>query len=149
MGYHVVDPAELDPEPDRPSEMKYVSEAAGMDNLGLRTYRVEPGEEIPLSGLHYHDEQEEVFYVIEGTLSVETLEDLYSVEGGSVLRRRTGQRPPGAQRRRRDRGRPCRRHGRAAGERRALVRGVGTHRPHQPTTCHAREAPTPPWEATA
>jgi len=85
MGYHVVDPAELDPEPDRPSEMKYVSEAAGMDNLGLRTYRVEPGEEIPLSGLHYHDEQEEVFYVIEGTLSVETLEDLYSVEAGQFF----------------------------------------------------------------
>ncbi|WP_436909387.1 cupin domain-containing protein [Halosimplex marinum] len=80
MGYHVVDPDGLEPEPDRPSEMRYVSEAAGLERLGLRTYAVEPGEEIPLSGMHYHDEQEEAFYVISGTLSVETPEETYRVE---------------------------------------------------------------------
>ena len=85
MGYHVVDPDELDPEPDRPSEMRYISEAAGMDHLGLRVYRVDPGEEIPLSGMHYHDEQEEVFYVLSGTLSVETSEDLFRVEPGQFF----------------------------------------------------------------
>ncbi|WP_459194696.1 cupin domain-containing protein [Halosimplex sp. J119] len=85
MGYHVVDPDGLDPEPDRPSEMRYVSEAADLDNLGLRTYRVEPGEEIPLSGLHYHDTQEEAFYVIDGTLAVETPEETYRVETGQFF----------------------------------------------------------------
>lgn len=80
MGYHVIDPADLDPVPDRPSEMRYVSEAAGMGNLGLRRYDVEPGEEIPLSGLHYHDEQEEVFHVVEGQLRVETPDREYVVE---------------------------------------------------------------------
>jgi len=85
MGYHVVDPADLDPEPDRPSEMKYVSEAADLDHLGLRTYRVEPGESIPLSGLHYHDEQEEVFYVREGELSVETPDRTYTVDPGQFF----------------------------------------------------------------
>ncbi|MFB6138838.1 MAG: cupin domain-containing protein [Halosimplex sp.] len=82
MGYHVVDPDDMDPEPDRPSEMRYISEAADMDRLGLRTYTVDPGEEIPLSGLHYHDEQEEVFYVLSGTLSVETPEETYRVAAG-------------------------------------------------------------------
>jgi uncharacterized cupin superfamily protein len=82
MGYHVIDPADLDPEPDRPSAMRYVSEAADLDNLGLRVYDVAPGEEIPLSGLHYHDEQEEVFYVLEGTLSVETPDREYTVASG-------------------------------------------------------------------
>jgi len=85
MGYHVVDPADLDPEPDRPSEMKYVSEAADLDHLGLRTYRVEPGESIPLSGLHYHDEQEEVFYVLDGVLSVETPDRTYAVDPGQFF----------------------------------------------------------------
>lgn len=85
MGYHVVDPDDLDPEPDRPSEMRYVSEAAGLEHLGLRVYRVDPGEEIPLSGMHYHDEQEEVFYVRSGTLSVETPEDLFRVEPGQFF----------------------------------------------------------------
>ncbi|WP_226012355.1 cupin domain-containing protein [Halomicrobium salinisoli] len=80
MGYHVVDPARLEPEPDRPSEMRYVSEAADMDRLGLRVYSVDPGEEIPLSGLHYHETQEEAFYVLEGVLSVETPEAEYRVE---------------------------------------------------------------------
>jgi len=69
MGYHVVDPDELDPEPDRPSEMRYVSEAAGMEHLGLRVYRVDPGEEITLSG----------------TLSVETPEEVFRVEAGQFF----------------------------------------------------------------
>jgi len=51
-----------------------------MDHVGLQVYRVEPGEEIPLSGLHYHDEQEEVFYVLDGQLSVETPEKVYTVD---------------------------------------------------------------------
>lgn len=85
MGYHVIDPADLDPVPDRPSEMRYVSEAAGMERLGLRRYDVEPGEEIPLSGLHYHDEQEEVFYVVEGELRVETPDREYVVERGQFF----------------------------------------------------------------
>lgn len=85
MGYHLIDPADLDPEPDRPSEMRYVSEAAGMERMGLRIYRVEPGEEIPLSGLHYHDEQEEAFYVTDGVLSVETPDRVYRVDPGQFF----------------------------------------------------------------
>jgi mannose-6-phosphate isomerase-like protein (cupin superfamily) len=80
MSYHVVDPADLEPEPDRPSEMRYISEAAEMEHVGLQVYRVEPGEKIPLSGVHYHDEQEEVFYVLDGQLSVETPEKVYTVD---------------------------------------------------------------------
>jgi len=82
MGYHVIDPDELPVEPERPSDMRYVSEAAGLEHLGLRIYTVEPGEEIPLSGMHYHDEQEEVFYVREGTLSIETPDRTYDVDAG-------------------------------------------------------------------
>ncbi|WP_123538821.1 cupin domain-containing protein [Halosimplex salinum] len=85
MGYHVVDPDDLEPEPDRPSEMRYVSKAAGMERMGVRTYTVRPGEEIPLSGMHYHDEQEEVFFVRSGTLSVETPDELYTVESGQFF----------------------------------------------------------------
>lgn len=85
MGYHVVDPDDLPIEPDRPSEMRYVSEAADLDHLGLRVYRVEPGQSIPLSGLHYHDEQEEVFFVQSGTLSVETPDRTYEVEAGQFF----------------------------------------------------------------
>lgn len=85
MGYHVIDPDEIEPTPDRPSEMRYISEAADMENMGLRLYRVAPGEEIPLSGMHYHDQQEEVFYVLEGELRVETPDQEYAVGHGEVF----------------------------------------------------------------
>lgn len=85
MGYHVIDPGDLDPVPDRPSEMRYVSEAAGMNEMGLRLYRVQPDEEIPLSGLHYHDRQEEAFYVVSGRLHVETPDKEYSVKQGQFF----------------------------------------------------------------
>ena len=85
MGYHVIDPDGIEPTPDRPSEMRYISEAADMEEMGLRLYRVAPGEEIPISGLHYHDQQEEVFYVLEGELRVETPDGEYTVEQGEVF----------------------------------------------------------------
>lgn len=85
MGYHVIDPDDLDPVPDRPSEMRYVSEAAGMNQMGLRLYRVQPAEEIPSSGLHYHDRQEEACYVVSGRLHVETPDEEYSVQEGQFF----------------------------------------------------------------
>ena len=85
MGYHVVDPQELDREPNRPSDMRYISEAADMQHMGLRVYYVEPGEDIPKSGLHADDVQEEVFYVVDGALHVETPDRVYEVGQGQFF----------------------------------------------------------------
>jgi len=85
MGYHVVDPDEIEPLPDRPSETRDISEAVGMENLGLRLYRVRQGEDIPLTGLHYHDRQEEAFYVLDGRIRVETPDREYVVDEGEVF----------------------------------------------------------------
>lgn len=88
MGYHLIDPDELDQWDDRPTDVRSLSVAAGYDyqdsKLGLRVYELAPGEE---SGLryHYHDEQVEVFYVLEGTLHVETPDDEYLVEPDQAL----------------------------------------------------------------
>ena len=78
MGYHHVAVEDLEPTPDRPSTQRSVSAAAGLENLSAHVYEVDPGEQIPLA-YHYHDDQEELFYVVEGTLSVETPEVTYSV----------------------------------------------------------------------
>lgn len=86
MGYHLVDPDDIEPTPGRPSETKYISEAIGMENMGLRLYNVKPGEDIPNTrGLHYHDEQEEVFYVADGELRIETPEKEYTVPQGQFF----------------------------------------------------------------
>jgi uncharacterized cupin superfamily protein len=90
MGYHVVDTDEVDPDPDRPCTRRSLSAAAGLSEMAINRYTAEPGEELPLA-YHYHDEQEEAFYVLSGTLHVDTPEgtleagpdDLLAVEPGS------------------------------------------------------------------
>lgn len=88
MGYHLVDPDDLDQWDDRPTDVRSLSVAAGYDyqdsQLGVRVYELAPGEQ---SGLryHYHDEQVEFFYVLEGTLHVETPGREYVVERDQAL----------------------------------------------------------------
>lgn len=84
MGYHVVDPADVEPTPDRPSTMYSISDVAELENLGLRYYDVAPGEDMPLA-LHYHEEQEEAFFVVSGELHVETPDQEYVVEQGQFF----------------------------------------------------------------
>jgi len=83
MGYHLLDPEELDRWDDRPTDVRSLSVAARYDyqdsELDLRVYELAPGERSGLS-YHYHDEQVEAFYVLEGTLRVETPEQKYVVE---------------------------------------------------------------------
>jgi len=84
MGYHVIDVAALPVTPDRPSDRRSISEAAGLENLGLHEFQVAPGEMIPLA-MHYHDEQEEVLYVVAGSVSVETPDDEFTVPAGDAF----------------------------------------------------------------
>ena len=84
MSYHVIDPADLDPTPDRDADRRAVGEAAGLENVALNVYTAEPGETVPLK-YHYHDEQEEAFVVLDGTLHVETPEREYTATTGEVF----------------------------------------------------------------
>jgi uncharacterized cupin superfamily protein len=84
MGYHTISPAALPATPDRPCVQRSVSDAADLDQLAANVYEVEPGEQVPLA-YHYHDHQEELFYVLSGTLSVETPEGTYEVGDGDVF----------------------------------------------------------------
>jgi len=88
MGYHVVDPSTLDPFPDREAEPRSISQAAGLPKrgakLGLRTYTAAPGEQLPAM-YHYHDEQVEAFFVVEGTLHVETPDGEFTVPEEQVF----------------------------------------------------------------
>lgn len=84
MSYHVVDPDDLEPFSDRPVDARSISDAADMENVGLRRYDAKPGEQLPLA-YHYHDEQEEAFYILEGTLHVETPGKEFVVEAGEVF----------------------------------------------------------------
>jgi mannose-6-phosphate isomerase-like protein (cupin superfamily) len=88
MGYHLIDSTNLDQWDDRPTDVRSLSVAAGYDyqnsKLGLRVYELSPGEQSGLS-YHTHDEQVEAFYVLDGTLHVETPDETYVVEADQVL----------------------------------------------------------------
>jgi mannose-6-phosphate isomerase-like protein (cupin superfamily) len=88
MGYHLIDPDDLDQWDDRPTDVRSLSVAAGYDyqnsKLGLRVYELAPGEQSGLS-YHTHDEQVEAFYVLDGTLHVETPDETYVVKSDHVL----------------------------------------------------------------
>ncbi|WP_336023929.1 cupin domain-containing protein [Halobellus salinisoli] len=84
MGYTVVSQEAVSPAAERPCELRRLSDPAGLSNVAINRFRAEPGEQIPLA-YHYHDEQEEAFYVLSGTLLVETPEETYRVEPGSLF----------------------------------------------------------------
>lgn len=84
MGYRIVDCDEVEPAEDRPCEMRRLSEAAELENVAINRFRAEPGEQIPLA-YHVHETQEEAFYVLSGTLSVETPEETYEVPAGDLF----------------------------------------------------------------
>lgn len=73
MGYHVISVADLEPTPDRPSSRYAIGEAAALESFAFNRYDAAPGEDVPLA-YHYHTEQEEALYVVDGTLHVETPE---------------------------------------------------------------------------
>jgi len=84
MGYRVVDADEVEPEPDRPCTLRRLSAPAGLDGMAVNRFTAEPGEQLPLA-YHYHDKQEEVFYVLTGTLHVETPEGTLKAEADDVV----------------------------------------------------------------
>jgi mannose-6-phosphate isomerase-like protein (cupin superfamily) len=104
MGYELIDTADIDPLSDRAVTCVEISDhfvpppdddgdgaptptaGRGPTNVGLRRYHVEPGQSLGgTDRMHSHEEQEEVFYVFAGTLSVETPDDRYDVGPGQVL----------------------------------------------------------------
>jgi mannose-6-phosphate isomerase-like protein (cupin superfamily) len=84
MGYHRIDPDDLDSTPDYPCDRRGISDAAELAALHLGTYEMAPGEQLPRV-YHYHDSREEAFYVISGRLHVETPDEEFVVEEDEVF----------------------------------------------------------------
>ncbi|WP_224270646.1 cupin domain-containing protein [Haloprofundus salinisoli] len=84
MSYRLVDSNAVDPTPDRPCELRRLTDAAELQQMAINRFRADPGEQIPLA-YHVHDEQEEAFFVLSGTLFVETPEETFEVEEGCLF----------------------------------------------------------------
>lgn len=64
-----------------------ISRALGTEDVALVEYELEPGEQFS-GGLHTHHDQEELFYVLEGSATFEVGEEReeVAVEAGQVIR---------------------------------------------------------------
>jgi uncharacterized cupin superfamily protein len=62
-----------------------VARATGADDFALNYYELEPGESFGF-GLHRHSEQEELFYIMEGTATFETEDGDITVGAGEAIR---------------------------------------------------------------
>ncbi len=104
MGYELVDAGTIEPLADRAVDCVEVSDhfvpppadngseapiptpSRGPEQIGLRIYHADPGQGLGGSDyMHYHEEQEETFYVIDGTLHVETPDREYAVAAGQAF----------------------------------------------------------------
>jgi mannose-6-phosphate isomerase-like protein (cupin superfamily) len=84
MGYHLLDPDDLPASPDHPCDRRSVSEAAELAQLALAVYTMAPGEQLPTT-YHSHEQREEAFYIVSGTLHVETPEGEHTVGPGEMF----------------------------------------------------------------
>ncbi|AQL43348.1 cupin [Halorientalis sp. IM1011] len=78
MGYHHVDPDELAPSSDHPCDRRSLAEVAELTQLAAAVYDLEPGEDLATT-YHYHDQREELFYVLDGDLHVETPDEEFVI----------------------------------------------------------------------
>lgn len=84
MGYHQIDPEDLSETEDYPCDRRGVSDATELHALHAATYEMVPGEDLSRS-YHYHETREELFYVLDGTLHVETPDGEYVVSADEVF----------------------------------------------------------------
>jgi quercetin dioxygenase-like cupin family protein len=84
MEYRVLQPAALDPTADHPCDRRSLTEAMELETLAAAVYELDPGEQLPRH-YHYHESREELFYVLDGELRVETPDGEYTAAAGEVF----------------------------------------------------------------
>jgi uncharacterized cupin superfamily protein len=86
MEHVTVDDLETFPHPMGATEGgRALADALGTTDVAMNHYTLAPGDACD-GGYHTHLDQEEIFYVLEGTVTFETEGDDREVDGGEVVR---------------------------------------------------------------
>jgi mannose-6-phosphate isomerase-like protein (cupin superfamily) len=88
-GYSVVRADDVDDayaDSDVPGEFRGLKDALGADQVAVTLIRVPPHSDFEQGTGHYHDEQEELYIVTRGTLTMRFGDAIEQVEAGSVAR---------------------------------------------------------------
>lgn len=84
---------DLEPDSAARGERRSLADPLGAADVAINHYRLDPGER--LAGVHAHAAQEEVFVVLEGRLTFETLDGEVAVPAGSAVRFAPGEHKSG------------------------------------------------------
>ena len=85
VGMEKVDIDALDNHPRVADVQKHLTDPLGLADMALNYYELDPGESFS-GGLHTHMNQEEIFYVIEGTATFDTKAGSHEVGADEVVR---------------------------------------------------------------
>ncbi len=75
----------LDTNPEKPSRRWEISKQLGIEGYHFNVAVLDPGEPMAQSGLHYHTDQEEFFYVIEGRCRVELVDEAFDLAADEMV----------------------------------------------------------------
>lgn len=81
MKYQIIDPTTIEPPSDHPCDRRSISGPANLSNIAVVHYEMAPGEQLPTE-YHYHEIREELFYILNGEMCIETPERTYHVRQG-------------------------------------------------------------------
>ena len=84
MGYPTVRVEDIENAASPATAKREVDEALGIDSFGFNVYTVAPGERIPW-GSHRHPDHEELFYVLDGELTVDTPDGSIRLGAGEAI----------------------------------------------------------------
>jgi uncharacterized cupin superfamily protein len=76
---------DLENEPRVADVQKHLTDPLNLSDMAINYYELAPGDSFS-GGLHTHMNQEEIFYVIEGEATFETMDDEVTVGAGEVVR---------------------------------------------------------------
>lgn len=76
---------DVENEPRQPDVRKHVTEPLNLADFALNYFELAPGDSFS-GGLHTHMNQEEAFYIIEGTATFETMDDTVVVTANGLVR---------------------------------------------------------------
>ncbi|WP_254546753.1 cupin domain-containing protein [Halomarina pelagica] len=89
-GYHRVSLTDLETNPEKPGRRWEVSPALGVEDYNLNVAVLAPGERLSQNAYHYHDDQEEVYYVVDGTVRVEVEDGSFDAATDDAVRFEAG-----------------------------------------------------------
>ncbi|RKD88025.1 cupin domain-containing protein [Halopiger aswanensis] len=84
-GWKRIDVTDLETNLEKPGERWELSPQLGIDDFNLNVATLECGERLSQNHFHYHENQKELFYVVDGSCRVVTWEDRFTMSSDELV----------------------------------------------------------------